>query len=202
MLRRIVTLVTLSATIALTGCASSLMRPVEDPQPIAAQPQKTRVVFMRSTFLGSAISASVYDVKNGEPKFIGIVNNSTKLAYDTEPGQHVFMVVSEAADYLRADLAPGKTYYSVVVPRMGAWKARFSLYPVRTDGSTDYNTAAKSFTEMLAGTKWVGNSPESEQWFSQNQADVKAKNTEYWPQWLAKPEDERKQATLLISDGN
>ncbi len=40
------------------------------------------------------------------------------------------MVVSEAADFAKADVEAGKTYYVLVTPRMGWWKARFSLRPL------------------------------------------------------------------------
>lgn len=40
------------------------------------------------------------------------------------------MVVSEAADFMDAELETGKTYYALVTPRLGVWKARFSLRPM------------------------------------------------------------------------
>ena len=96
------------------------------------------VVFMRSSLVGAAIKTSVYEVTDGQTKFIGIMKNKTKLSYETTAGNHIFMVVSEAADFMEANIATGKTYYSMITPRTGAWKARFSMIPIRNDGTTSY----------------------------------------------------------------
>ena len=76
-----------------------------------------------------AIQSTVFDVTDDAPRMVGIVSAKTKIAYEVAPGEHHFMVVSEAADFMRADLAAGKTYYALVTPRMGVWRARFSLLP-------------------------------------------------------------------------
>lgn len=197
----IVKIVLVSAGLALTGCASVPMKAV-DPQSVqTVAREEARVVFMRSSFVGSAISASVYDVTKGEPKFIGIIENGTKIAYDTAPGSHVFMVVSESADFLKAELSPGSTYYAMVTPRMGVWKARFSMRPVRADGTTDFNTQSSDFSSWVSGTRYVEASPESVRWFENNLNSIKAKQAEYWPEWNEKSSDEKEQVTLKASDG-
>lgn len=58
---------------------------------------EAQIIFMRSSFVGSAISASVYDVTDGKTEFIEILENGTKLEYKTGTGKHTFLVVSEAA---------------------------------------------------------------------------------------------------------
>ena len=63
----------------LSGCASSKMMVQENQQLVSPMAGKAQVVFMRSTFVGSAIQASVFDVTSGEPEFIGIISNDTKL---------------------------------------------------------------------------------------------------------------------------
>ncbi|PZN84509.1 MAG: hypothetical protein DM484_02725 [Candidatus Methylumidiphilus alinenensis] len=40
------------------------------------------------------------------------------------------MVVGENADFMEAELFANRTYYVNVAPRMGCWKARFSLNPL------------------------------------------------------------------------
>ncbi|WP_240945853.1 hypothetical protein [Pseudomaricurvus alkylphenolicus] len=156
---------------------------------------------MRSSFVGSAINASLYDVTDGDPEFIGIIANDTKIAYETQPGERVFMVVSEAADFLNAQLDGGKVYYSMVTPRMGAWKARFSLWPIRNDGTSKFNTQDKSFDKWIRATKLVENSPKASQWFNSNVDSVKAKQAKYWPVWQQKSEADLAKRTLNPEDG-
>ena len=89
-----------AAIALLSGCASSKMIVQENQELVSPTGGKAQVVFMRSSFVGSAIQASVFDVTSGEPEFIGIISNDMKLAYSADPGTRVFMVISEAADYM------------------------------------------------------------------------------------------------------
>lgn len=188
-------------TVFFGGCASNPMQVSNDQELDRVGKDRSRVVFMRSSFVGSAINASVFDVTAGDPKFIGIIANGTKVAYEIKPGEHTFMVVSEAADYLHADLLPGKTYYSLVTPRMGAWKARFSLWPIRNDSTSQHNTHSKEFDSWLKGTKLVENSDASRSWAAANANSVKAKHAEYWPVWQKKTPAALAERTLNSGDG-
>jgi len=115
-----------------TAPATAPAAPGAAPAPATMGDASAKVVFMRVGKMGGAISASVFDVTEpGEPKFIGIVRQSSKVAYPVKPGLYTFMVISEAADFMQAAVLGGKTYYALVTPRMGVWKARFSFQPVR-----------------------------------------------------------------------
>jgi len=103
----------LAVVLAAAGCAGPGTMQKSEQAP-AAKPDQALVVFMRSTFLGSAIGASVFDVSGKDTRFVGLVNNGTKIGYYVPPGEHTFMVVSEAADFMQANLAAGKTYYALV----------------------------------------------------------------------------------------
>lgn len=132
-------LAAIACVLVVTGCAAPMpaMQLADNRQQEQAVPSgKSRVVFMRSSFVGSVINATVYDVTRGEPIFIGILPNASKLVYDVEPGEYTFMVTSEVADFMKATVRAGRTYYAVVTPRMGAMMARFSFAPVRGDGTT------------------------------------------------------------------
>ncbi len=195
-------LILVTAAIALlSGCASSKMIVKENQELIAPAAGKAQVVFMRSTFVGSAIQASVFDVTSGEPEFIGIISNDTKLAHTVDPGKRVFMVVSEAADYMEANLAAGKTYYSMVTPRMGAWKARFSMHPVRNSGSGEFQYDSKQFKEWLEKTRFVTNTAESTAWAKENLNDIKDKHARYWEVWKQKSPADLAERTLNADDG-
>lgn len=156
---------------------------------------------MRKAFTAKAIDASLYDVTGGKTQFIGIMANGTKIAYPTVPGHRVFMVVSEAADFLEADLAPGKTYYAMVTPRMGLWKARFSLWPVGRDPNAKYSSQSSDFKDWIADTQLVTNSPKSLNWFERTQRSVEAKRAEYWPVWQEKNPADLELRTLQSADG-
>ena len=197
---RITSLLALVGTLLLTGC-SSIMQPVENPAIQASPNDRAQVVFMRSAFTGKAINASLYDVTDGKTQFVGILANDTKIAYPVPAGHRVFMVVSEAADFLEADLVAGKTYYSIVTPRMGMWKARFSMWPVSRDPKAEYNVQSSDFKDWISDTQLVTNSPKSLSWFEHNKADVESKRIEYWPVWQKKSPADLLERTLKASDG-
>jgi len=152
----------------------------------APAPGKAVVVFMRSSFLGQAISSSVFEIRNDNPVLVGLVANKTMVAYEVDAGRRLFMTVSESADYMSADLAPGRTYYAFVTPRMGAFRARFSLAPVKKGG--EFSKDAES---CLRECRQVANTPESEGWARENMADIRSKHTENYPRWNQKPENEK-----------
>ncbi len=188
-------------SIFFVGCASNPMQVSQSQSLEPPGPAESQVIFMRSSFVGSAINASLYDVTGEKPEFIGIIANGTKIAYDTQPGKRVFMVVSEAADFMEADLAPGKTYYSIVTPRMGAWKARFSLWPIKADANAEYSTQSDDFDKWRKGTKLVQNSPKSNAWYEKNKNDIVAKQQKYWPVWQEKTDEEVAKRSLSPEDG-
>jgi hypothetical protein len=178
------------------------MQTVSSPQEQAVPANKSRIVFMRSTFIGHLINATLYDVTKGEPEFLGIIPNASRIVYDTEPGERIFMVQSEAADFLKANMTAGKTYYALVTPRMGVWVARFSMAPVRRDGTVPGNTEPARIAEMKTNTKVVANTNETKDWFQKNLTDIKAKQAEYFPAWQKKPAADMEQVTLQPYDGN
>jgi len=180
-------------TVSLAGCASkAMLKSDAAPEP---KPDQALLVFMRSSALGGAVQASVFDVSAGNEKLVGIVSTGTKVGYYLPPGTHTFMVVSEAADFMRATVEPGKICYAVVTPRMGMWKARFSLRPVRRS-----ELGGSEFAEWDSGTGFVINSEQSHAWAAQNAGDIAAKRAAYWPQWLGKSVEDRAMQTLNAED--
>jgi hypothetical protein len=162
---------------------------------------KSTIVFMRSSFVGAAIKTSIYEITNGETKFIGIMKNKTKINYETTPGKHTFMVVSEAADFMEADLMAGKTYYSMVTPRTGAWKARFSMIQVRNDVTTEFNTYSEKFEKWKKTTKVVLLNEKSKAWYEKHKGSVEEKRVKYWDKWMQKSAEDLEARTLNPSDG-
>ncbi len=180
-----------------TAPATAPAAPGAAPAPATMGDASAKVVFMRVGKMGGAISASVFDVTEpGEPKFIGIVRQSSKVAYPVKPGLYTFMVISEAADFMQAAVLGGKTYYALVTPRMGVWKARFSFQPVRGE-----EIGTKKFAGWERGTRLVTNTPDSLAWAKNNAADIADKRTRYWPEWSSKSEKDRAAQTLNADDG-
>ena len=104
------------------------------------------------------------------------------------------MVIGESADFMKVDLESGKTYYTLVVPRMGVWKARFSLRPVHKEGLD-----TKEFAQWLKSCQFYENTDASFDWVEQNAPNIQSKKNQYLRKWNEKPEGNK--PTLLPDDG-
>ncbi|MGR9115950.1 MAG: hypothetical protein ACU85E_09305 [Gammaproteobacteria bacterium] len=186
------------------GCTSSLMKKsVSDNEVIpAGNPEHAQIIFMRPSSFGGAIQSSVFDLKQegsqlSDDVFVGIVSANTKVLYDAEPGYHLFMVVGENADFMPAHLQAGKTYYALVTPRMGWWKARFSLKPIHQE-----TLVSDDFHDWFESTDWYENTGESQQWAKKNWQSIQDKKQGYLEKWEQKPKSEKDKLTLKEDDGN
>ena len=162
---------------------------------------KALVIFLRSTFVGSAISASVYDAPDGETKFIGIIQNKQRVAYQAEPGQHRFMVIAENADFVDATLEAGKTYYVLVSPRMGVWKARFSLFPIHSDEKAEHNVHSADFKKWMSSTQLVEVTEKNIAWYEKTKANIEEKKADYLKKWNAMLPADKAELTIKAEDG-
>jgi hypothetical protein len=185
---------TIIVALVLSGCAGTVKNMQTfggDPASITPEPGKAMMVFLRPSTLGFAIQSSVFRVDVESQDIVGIVAAKAKVAYQVDPGEHLFMVVGESADFMYADVEAGKTYYALVTPRMGAWKARFSLAPVaRPDQDRT------QLDEWLGECSWVEKSPETEAWAAENKVDIEDKKTRYYLKWMEKDEADRPRLTL------
>jgi len=183
--------------LVLSGCASTSnkMRPVP-PESVVTAPDsgQSMVVFKRPSSFGFAVQSSVFEVAGDTPSLVGIVSAKTKVAHQVAPGEHLFMVIGESADFMSADLEPDKTYFALVTPRMGAWKARFSLKPIHADALD-----SSEFNEWLNSCEWVEKIPEADNWASANMQSIKSKQTKYYEKWMGK--DKSARPKLLPQDG-
>lgn len=185
----------MAVTIFLSGCAGSskYMKETSGVAP-SYKPEKTEslVIFMRPSGLGFAISSSVFDITEKEEVFVGIVPAKKKVAYKTNPGEHMFMVVGESADFMRANLEAGKTYYALVTPRMGVWKARFSLKPIHKQ-----ELNSDEFQNWFNSCDFVENTQDSYDWAKNNTVSIQSKKEEYLTKWNEKSDTDK---PLLNSD--
>ncbi len=189
--------IVLLLALLLSGCAGTVknMR-VVPPDQVTTAPEKgkARVVFMRPSTLGFAIQSSVFEIKKDRPSLVGIVAAKKKLSYSLEPGKYLFMVVGKSADFMSAELKADKTYYALVTPRMGLWKARFSLKPVHAG-----ELGSAAFKAWQATGEWVEKSPASDRWANANMSSIQSKYKEYYADWMSKNPVERPK--LFLQDG-
>ncbi len=175
-------LVLLALALGFGGCAGKVKRMDVAPEGKgieAPQSGMSKVVFMRPSGMGYAVQSSVFEIKNNAPSMVGIVAAKTKVAYELEPGEHLFMVVGESADFMSATLEADKTYYALVTPRMGWWKARFSLKPVHAA-----ELGSDEFKSWLDDCQLVVLSKETEAWEEENRASIQGKYDKYYEAWL------------------
>jgi len=181
----------------LSGCAGPVKRmQVATPDMVSTKPEdgKSLVVFMRPSGVGFGIQSSVFEVKDQQPLLAGIVAAKKKVTYQLDPGEHLFMVIGESADFMSAELDADKTYHALVTPRMGVWKARFSLKPIHAD-----MLASPEFDEWAQECEWVVKTPESDQWARDNMPSILSKQKKYYQKWMSKEASERPR--LLKEDG-
>lgn len=173
----------------LAGCtgSSKYMRLAQE-RPDQYRPDKDQslIVFMRPSGLGYAIDSAVFDITDSENKVIGIVSAKKKVLYKTNPGKHMFMVTGESGDFMRADLESGKIYYALVTPRLGMWKARFSLRPVSKS-----QLSSEEFKEWFSSCELVESTPDTQAWANDNARSIQSKRVEYIKKWNAKPDSEK-----------
>lgn len=182
----------------LGGCAGTIKNMQASSMDKAAaasvEPGQAMVVFMRPSGFGYAVQSSVFEVKGDLPALVGIVAAKSKVAYAAQPGKRQFMAIGETAEFMDADLSADKTYYVRVDPRMGMWKARFALEPVKAE-TQDSAEFKKDFSECV----WVEKNADSERWARENLSSVENKRLEAMAKWQALPEAEK--PALVATDG-
>ncbi len=111
----------------------------------------------------------------------GAFGYSSYLRHVVEPGTHRYMVVGEAADFLEVEAEAGHVYFAEVFPRVGAFRARFSLVPYEP-----------SHPRLASLKKWLDRSTEimpgekEQTWHARNAASVNKKRAAFLPKWEAR----------------
>jgi hypothetical protein len=180
--------------------ASKKMKEAAEQQP-RPDADTALVVFLRSSFVGSAIQSTVYETEAAGQRFLGIVSNKTRLATRVAPGAHRFMVIAENADFLEATVEAGKTYYVLISPRPGMWKARFSLLPIRNDQNAQLSLQSADFAKWMKKTTLVEIAPEAEEWYREHQASINKKRDGYLKKWDRMTPADKSELTLNPEDG-
>ncbi|MCX5691056.1 MAG: hypothetical protein NTV94_14930 [Planctomycetota bacterium] len=192
----ILALVTVSLLLLSGGCKSSGMVKATEAQAISPTADSAIVIFLRPSVVGGGVQSVVYDTTHEKSELVGIVSSGSKVAFKTTRGEHSFMVVSESADFMRATLDANKTYYALVTPRMGAFRARFSLRPVTSEDIEKGRLAGWERSCVL-----YENAQGSRDWAVNNAASVEKRRAENYPRWLKKSAAKLEEVTLHASDG-
>jgi hypothetical protein len=199
-MKRPLTLLTgIALLTALAGCASNVMREVGSQEISPPAPDKVKVVFMRTSFVGGAIGAEVFEVVDGKLNFVGALPMGKKVVYETTPGKKVFMAYGTAADFMLGDLAGGRIYYSIVRPNWGT--GGMIPTPVRADGTSEFHTKTPEFAGWVSGTAMTAPGPEAEDWFDKERPRYQEIYGRYWETFQRKSPAEKAERTLNPGDG-
>ncbi|NLW48170.1 MAG: hypothetical protein GXY86_12665 [Firmicutes bacterium] len=171
---------------------------------LTPEPERALIVFIRpKPSLGRTLwtddfgqAISLYDVSEEDTKFIGILYQKTKVCYDLDPGEYTFMVVGAVADFMKATVEPGKTYYVLLSPRVGTWKARFSFQPLRRS-----DLESSDFAKWNSKTDLIENTSDSEAWATEKADEIEAKRADNWPAWCELSSETQAEMTLNSEDG-
>lgn len=158
------------AALLLTGCASPLMTPVENPDNTIPK-NKAVVTFIRTSAFGGGIQAPIAREKNGDDvDFVGVASTGKQIRDVVDPGEYNYVVSGENADVLNANVEANKAYYVRVEPRMGLWKARFVLYKVTSDELKD-----ELQQQRIKDCKVVKVNEDGERWFTIHKEEMRSK---------------------------
>ncbi|HWU52118.1 MAG TPA: hypothetical protein VN153_04815 [Tahibacter sp.] len=197
-----------AAAAVLLACVVAACGPVKSDhmtrveRGLSPSPDSAVIVFLRPSGYGGGVQSSVYDVsRSGGQEFIGIVSGGTKIAHAVAPGKYLFMVIGENADFMDAEVEAGKTYYVLVAPRMGMFKARFSLLPIHPDARAKYSIDSERFREWQRDTYWVENGPTAQRWYSESRESIDRKRITYKRTWNGRSTEDKAELYLHAEDG-
>jgi hypothetical protein len=149
------------AALLLGGCAGSSRHMTPTAAATGPAPGKALIIFMRPSKFAFAIDAPVFLMQEEGEVFLGMASASTRFDYQVAPGNYELMVSGEVAEFLDATVAAGKTYYVIVEGRMGTWKSRFSLHPVRRGPPAKYHMGMPEFRGWVSEVQPVMIGPRS-----------------------------------------
>jgi hypothetical protein len=201
---RVLKFAALVAALALSHTAlaySKEMQPATGPLP--APTADTAVIeFMRPSKFGGAIKCAIFDVTAGEPVFLGILAPKDKIVVSVPAGKRLYMITGESADFMEADLVPGKTFRAIAIARMGAWKARFSLIPLKKHpGEEEWALDGKKAAEWITMCKPLVPAATAAKWYTDNRPSILKKKDAYMPKWNEMNESLKQYRRLIAEDG-
>ena len=183
----------------IQGCASNLMSKSKSTVIEPPADDLATVVFMRSSIVNAITSVDLFEIENGELKFIGALANASKVAHKTTPGRKVYMAYGTAADFMIANVEKNKTYFSIVRPNYAT--GGFAPTPIRKQGPSSYNMETPSFVKWKKNTTLLVKKPEADKWFADNKDRYLKIYQRYWAKFQTKTEAQKNERTLNPKDG-
>lgn len=170
---------------------------------------KGKVIFLRSSFVASAVDAKIYDVTAGSPKFIAEAKNNTQVHHRLDVGNYTFMLASESSvDYLNVHVAPNLSYYAIVKPSMGAWKPSFAFVPVKARDDNEAISQEQAFfgdenveTMLSVMTEVIETEDRLRAPRGDGKTDLMAVHLEHWAAWKSESPERHALKTLNSLDG-
>jgi len=153
---------------------------------------KVLTIFERENNAGyEYYNISLWDVTDAKtPRYIGLVANTMKAAYEVDPGEHFFMaVLSGKSAIIKANVRAGKTYY--IMPAARSFTG-LHLIPVKKGDSTKITPVGISISNQKA-LDWA-NRPSTINSVHSHRAKGMAA-------WNALPSDKKTKKTLEPEDG-
>ena len=188
-----------------TGCSHvQTMDASLDQEIKPAEPGKAQIVFMRVSFVSSAVGCDLFEMTNEKVlKYIGSISMNNKIVYVTDPGEKIFMSVSvspyDKADFMKATVTGGKTYFSMVVPNWGT--GGFWLQPFSNDTQSDFHYSMSEFPQWVSNTKSVVKKPEiADKFFNEKTSFYNKIFDEYWARWDKKNTEAKQKYTMNAED--
>jgi hypothetical protein len=158
-----------------------------------------KIVFMRTSMVAGAIGCDLFEVVDGDLRYIGQLPTGNKVAYETTPGDKVFMAYGTAADFILAKVVAGKTYYSIVRPNWGT--GGFYPTPIRGAGMGEPDLNSKEFKDWLSSTRLIEPTEATQSWFKENKTRMQAIYVDYWARFQRKNAVEKAARTINTADG-
>jgi hypothetical protein len=185
-------------SIGVAGCAGRGMMS-KDENPATPKPDRAVVTLMFPRATSDLLSVSVYDVTEPQTKFIGILENGSKIAYPVPAGKYTFMIVANSTDFLEAQVAGGKTYYAVVEqvqPHAAGFLFRYAFRAVR---AAEIDSA--DFRAVNRDTPFRAKTERADAWYGTSESSVRNRREAYLPAWRAKTATARSAQMLNVEDG-
>jgi hypothetical protein len=186
----------------ISGCATGRNTVLDPTLAYQARPDKALVILMRPSSFGAAISSAVFDATGDHNELIAVLGPKEKVAYYCPPGDRLFMVIAENADFMEATLEAGKIYYGIVTPRMGVWKARFSLHPFKVNhAEQEFRLDSSNLKEWLTACHFVTPNADAVKYGQEKAFDIQERRADYTARWASMSENDKQWRRLLPADG-
>jgi len=190
------------AVLVLCGCATGRHSIRDTRTSNDARPDKALVIVMRPSSYGAAISSVVFDATGERNDLIAVLGPKEKVAYYSDAGERLFMVIAENADFMEANLEAGRTYYAIVTPRMGVWKARFSLHPFKADHAEhEFRLDSPQLRKWLKACHYVLPNRDAEEYGRKSAGDIATRRAEFAGKWAEMLEKDKQWRRLSPGDG-